>query len=119
MRQAASCRQIHGVELDAGLRTTVTVGPYRAVLAFGEDLRRVQTTWCEGGTGRELSRRAAGTAQFGDELGAVEDVRRRPRAHVTAFRSRLERAVISSDSWAADDWSARMFRDPLRAAMAR
>ncbi len=108
-----------GVELGAGLRTSVTAGPYRAVLAIGEDLRRVQTTWCDGDTGRELSRRPAGVAQFSDELGAVEDIRRRLRAHVTALRGRLERAMIGGDSWAADEWSARMFRDPLRAAMAR
>ena len=107
-----------GVELDAGLRTCVPVGPFRAALAVSGDLCRVRTTWCTE-TGPESSRRPAGATKFSDGLEVVEGLRRRLRAHVTALRNRLERPMIANESWTADEWTARMFRDPLRAAMAR
>ena len=105
------------VELDGNLRTTVPVGPFHAVLAVTSDLRRVQTTWRDP-AGRETSRRPR-VAGLEDELGAVEDVRRRLRANVTVLRSRFERMMLTGESWTAEDWSARMFRDPLRVAMSR
>jgi hypothetical protein len=107
-----------GVELAIDLRTSVPVGPYAAVLGVTSDLRRVQTTWRDE-AGRESSRRPPRTSEFPHDLDVVEDVRRRLRAHVTALRSRLERAMIVGEPWTAEEWSVRMFGDPLRAAMAR
>lgn len=107
-----------GVELDASLRTMVTVGQYEALLRVTPDLRRVQTTWRDA-VGQESQRRPRLNASFIDELGAVDDVRQRLRTHVTALRHRFERAMTAGKLWTADEWSARMFGDPLRAAMAR
>ena len=105
------------VELDGNLRTTVPVGPFHAVLTVTGDLKRVQTTWRDV-AGRETSRRPR-LAGLEDELEAVEDVRRRLRANVTALRRRFERMMLTGESWTTEDWSARMFHDPLRAAMSR
>lgn len=107
-----------GVELDVDLKTLVPVGPCAAVLGVTPDLRRVRTTWRDE-AGRESSRRPSRAVEFAGDLEIVEDVRRRLRAHVTALRRRLERAMIAGESWSAEEWSARMFGDPLRAAMAR
>lgn len=107
-----------GVELDVDLKTSVPVGPYAALLGVAPDLRRVLTTWRDE-AGRELSRRPPRACEFAHELGVVGDVRGRLRAHVTALRHRLERAMVVREPWIADEWSARMFGDPLRAAMAR
>lgn len=107
-----------GVELDADLGACVPVGPYHAILGVTSDLQRVQTIWRDE-TGRESSRRPPRAAKLSEELDAVEDVRRRLGAHVTALRHRLERAMIAGESWTAEEWSARMFGDPPRAAMAR
>jgi hypothetical protein len=90
------------------------------VLAIGEDLRREPTIWvrprnrpgvvAEAGRCRAAQRRA----RSGGALGATA------AGHtVMALKRRLERAMIGGDSWAADDRSARMFREPLRGAMAR
>jgi hypothetical protein len=103
---------------DVDLRAYVPVGPDHAMLGVTSDLRRVQTMWRDE-TGRVSSRRPRRAAKLNEDLDAVEDVRRRLRAHVTALRRRLERAMIASEPWTAEEWSARMFGDPLRAAMAR
>jgi hypothetical protein len=105
------------VELDGNLRTTIRVGPFHAVLTVTGDLKRVQTTWRDL-AGRGTSRRPR-VAGLEDELEVVEDVRRRLRANVTALRRRFERMMLTGESWTAEDWSARMFHDPLRAAMSR
>jgi hypothetical protein len=107
-----------GVELNVDLKTLVPVGPYAAVLGVTPDLRRVRTTW-RNEAGQESSRRPSRAVEFAEDLEAVEDVRRRLRAHVTALRRRLERAMIAGEPWIAEAWTARMFGDPLRAAMAR
>jgi hypothetical protein len=106
------------VELDRDLRTIVPVGPFHAVLAVTGDLRRVQTTWRDA-KGRETSRRPRATAGLDEELEVVQDVTRRLRAHVAVLRRRFEQMMLAGDSWTAEDWSARMFNDPLRAAMSR
>jgi hypothetical protein len=106
-----------GVKLDKDLRIAVPAGAFLAVLTVTDDLRRVQTTWRDG-TRRETSRRprAAGREH---ELELVEDVRRRLRAHVTALRRRFEQLMLAGEFWTAEEWSARMFSDPLRATMSR
>jgi Domain of unknown function (DUF4132) len=106
------------VGLDGDLRTTVPVGAFHAVLAVTGDLKRVQTTWRDA-AGRETSRRPRAAAGLDDDLEVVEDVRRRLRANVTTLRRRFERMMLTGESRTVEDWSGRMFRDPLRAAMSR
>lgn len=107
-----------GVKLDVDLKTLVPVGPFAAVVGVTPDLRRVQTKWRDE-AGGESARRPPSAPEFAHDLDVVEDVRRRLRAHVTALRYRLERAMIVGKPWTAEEWRARMFGDPLRAAMAR
>jgi hypothetical protein len=83
-----------------------------------DDLRRVHTAWRYRGE-RATSRRPKDVDLYTDDLAAVEDLRRRLRAHVTALRQRFEDAMLTGRTWTTDEWAAKMFRDPLRAAMAR
>ncbi len=78
-----------GVAVDSSLSARVPVGRYVAIIRVADDLRRVQTSWADD-SGKPLSRRPAAVAQLADELAAVENVRRRLRAHVTALRDQLE-----------------------------
>ena len=109
-----------GVELDADLRACVPVGPHHAILGS------VSPATCggcrrSGATRPGANRRGGPPAARSSARTSTPSrmCRRRLRAHVTALRHRLERAMIAGESWTAEEWSARMFGDPLRAAMAR
>ena len=107
-----------GVTLDRSLSTRVAVGPYTALISVSGDLQHVRTTWHDH-AGRPLTRRPAGLAGRRDELAAVDNTRKRLRAHISALRERLEQAMVAGRSWTGEEWATRMFADPLRAAMAR
>lgn len=107
-----------GPVVDSELSTDVLIGPFRARLQVTDDLRRVQTSWISE-AGRPLAKRPTAARGHPYELSRLDSERRHLRAHVRDLRQRLEDALTSGRSWSAEQWSDRMFSDPLRAAMAR
>jgi hypothetical protein len=107
-----------GPSVDADLVLSLPVGPYEARVCVADDLRRVRTTWRQQ-AGGPVGRRPAGTVDYPDQLALVRAERRRLQAHLGDLRARLEHAMVTGRSWSAEQWTVRMFADPLRAALAR
>ena len=90
-----------------------------AVLAPSPDMRRVRTSWL-GTDGRpRASRPAAAAKASAGERARLERERRRLQAELTGLRAELELELLRAEPMTVEQWVARWFSDPLRAAAAR
>ena len=106
-----------GPDLTPQLTLELRVGLYVAVIAVSDDLVRVGTSW-RTVEGRPLRSRPQRTREDPEALAAVDLERRRLRRHLSDVRQRFEQTMLE-EPLTADQWTGRMFADPLRAAMAR
>lgn len=107
-----------GPELTPELTLELRVGRHVAVVAVSDDLVRVGTSW-RTEEGRALRSRPQRASDDPEALAAVDLERRRLRRHLGDVRQRFEQTMLEEPLWTADQWTGRMFADPLRAAMAR
>ena len=107
-----------GPQTTTDLAVEVPIGNYVAVVQVADDLQHVHTRW-RNAAGKQLASRPRGVNDLRDALAIVDHERTRLRAHVRTIRERLEAAMTIGETWTTDDWVARMFGDPLRAAMSR
>ena len=97
----------------------VPMNGVEAVLQPSPDMRRVRTSWLGPDGEPRAGRPAAAEKASAGERDRLAAERKRLQAELTALRAELDLELLRCQPMTIEQWVARWFSDPLRAAAAR